>query len=123
MSGVLAALRAYRNAFKTVAAMQDVGAPASEYFAAMRAQRAALDSLTSQIVSVGKPVKMAHRDGRAAAVGADMTGADPFRMTYVDAQGIPSGHAGYRTFEEALSDALQQKYEIVWDARARRLYR
>ena len=76
--------------------------------AKIQAKAAARDKMAADLAAAGRPVRLRNAAGtRRALAQADMSGADPYRLTRFDDAG-PIGHAGYATFTAAIADALRE---------------
>jgi hypothetical protein len=80
-----------------------------EFFAKEEAKIAKRKAEAASLAAAGKPVKLTHGRGMQALVGPDMSDPGMFRITRFDAAG-PIGHTQYRTFDDALNDALAEGF-------------
>ena len=80
-----------------------------ELFEKVKADRRAREAQAEALASRGKSVRFTRPDGRKALVSPDLGKPGIFRLTYFDDRG-PSGHLEFRTQQEALEQALRDRY-------------
>lgn len=79
--------------------------------ASVRENMARKASLSADLAAAGRPVMFSTADGRRAMAGPDMSKPGGFRLTYLDADGQPSGHSEFATLGEAIRRALDEGME------------
>lgn len=79
--------------------------------ASVRENMARKASLSADLAAAGRPVMFSTADGRRAMAGPDMSKPGGFRLTYLGADGQPSGHSEFATLAEAIRRALDEGME------------
>lgn len=87
--------------------------PVQRLISQARERIARKEAMSEELASAGKPVMFEASDGQRAMAGPDMSKPGGFRLTYLGADGQPSGHSEFKTLKEAVRRALDDQFEPV----------
>lgn len=91
--------------------------------AEMRSRRETRGRIVAALASGTKSTRMENDSGLRVFVGPNtVQGERPFRISYFDAKGEPTGHSEYDTYEKAIDDAVTYGYRPIDRAGIRILY-
>lgn len=79
----------------------------NKLLAEARARISQRESTVQDLIESGRTnIRMDGGSSGKALVGPDMSSPGGYRVTYFDVEGVPNGHAEYKTYAEAINRAL-----------------